>query len=240
MTEFLASRQQIYQSAGMADRRRKILQETRRLIRDQGANGFSIREICDRAEVSQKTIYNNFGSKEGLMAAAVFESLKGFHESGPFHFDGNSLEGRLERLIKVRNRNIEVRPYAVALMTIYNSTTLGLEVREAMRNASKLEMQQFAEHLERNNCLAPGVTAATYLENNMLAGYALLTEWALGSIKDDDVIDRSAEMFLVLLAASTKGSFADEARIWLEDVRTKRPGWRSLCSIATSSAAFSQ
>jgi hypothetical protein len=128
----------------------------------------------------------------------------------------------------------------VALMTIYNSTTLGLEVREAMRNASKLEMQQFAEHLERNNCLAPGVTAATYLENNMLAGYALLTEWALGSIKDDDVIDRSAEMFLVLLAASTKGSFADEARIWLEDVRTKRPGWRSLCSIATSSAAFSQ
>jgi len=240
VTEFLAARQQIYQSAGMADRRRKILQETRRLIRDQGANGFSIREICDRAEVSQKTIYNNFGSKEGVMAAAVFESLKGFHESGPFHFEGNSLEGRLERLIKVRNRNLEVRAYAIALITIYNSTTLGREVRDAMRDASKLEMQQFAEHLEAQDCFAPGVTATAYLENNVLAGYALLTEWALGAIKDDDVVDRSAEIFLVLLAASTKGKFAEEARIWLEDVRTKRPGWRSLRSIATSSPAFSE
>ena len=54
-------------SPAMFDRRRRILCAVRDLIRERGLDGFNIRELCRRAEVAQRTVYNAFGSKENTI-----------------------------------------------------------------------------------------------------------------------------------------------------------------------------
>lgn len=55
-----------------AARRSKILDAAETLIRETGGTEFSMRTLSDKAEVSQATPYNTFGTKEGLL----FELLK--------------------------------------------------------------------------------------------------------------------------------------------------------------------
>jgi AcrR family transcriptional regulator len=238
MTGDLVLRPQIYQSRSIIDRRRKILQETRNLIGEFGSDGFSIREICDRAGISQKTLYNNFGSKEGVIASAIYQSLVDFHVNQRFHFEGTTLRGRLERAIRIRHLNLHLRPYAVAIISIYNSLTAGREIREAMRKASTQGLEKFAVRMEAEGMLASGVTAHSYLENAVTISYALLTDWAFGSIEDKELIDRGAEGLLSILLASTQGSMAEDAAQWLEKVRSKDASWLTLREISTSEANF--
>lgn len=238
MTEYLTLRPQTYQSASMIDRRRKILHETRVLIRERGSDGFSIREICDRSGIAQKTLYNNFGSKEGVIASAIYEALVEFHDNQRFHFEGTTLRGRLERSIRVRNRNLQARPYAVAIISIYNSLSAGREIREAMRKASTHGLEKFALRMEAEDMLASGVTAHSYLENAITVSYALLTDWAFGLIEDEALVDRGAEGLLTVLLASTKGKMAEDAAQWLENLRAQDVSWRTLRDISTSEATF--
>ena len=46
----------VYSSPAIHARRRRILEETRKLIAERGLIGFSMDEICKRADVSKRTL----------------------------------------------------------------------------------------------------------------------------------------------------------------------------------------
>lgn len=57
--------------AGKAERRRKIIQAARDLIRETGNAGLSMRALAARAGVSLATPYNLFGSKRAIILAVL-------------------------------------------------------------------------------------------------------------------------------------------------------------------------
>jgi AcrR family transcriptional regulator len=57
--------------AGKAERRRRILQAAREMIRETGDAGLSMRALAERAGVSPATPYNLFGSRRAIVLAAV-------------------------------------------------------------------------------------------------------------------------------------------------------------------------
>jgi AcrR family transcriptional regulator len=57
--------------AGKAERKRRIVQAARELIRETGNAGLSMRALAERAGVSQATPYNLFGSKRAIVLAVV-------------------------------------------------------------------------------------------------------------------------------------------------------------------------
>src|SRR5260370_5670733 len=59
----------------MSQRRARILEAARRLIRQTGGTAFSMRVLADRAEVSLATPYNLFGSKAGVLYALLNASI---------------------------------------------------------------------------------------------------------------------------------------------------------------------
>jgi len=65
---------------GKTRRRRRILDAARTLIESGGEEGFSIKPVADAAELSVATIYNLFGSKEGLLVALLMESILSFEK----------------------------------------------------------------------------------------------------------------------------------------------------------------
>jgi AcrR family transcriptional regulator len=65
--------------AGKAERRQRIIQAARQLIRETGNAGLSMRALAARAGVSLATPYNLFGSKRAIVLA-VHQDVREFHQ----------------------------------------------------------------------------------------------------------------------------------------------------------------
>ena len=79
--EFLALSNMVNSSEAMFDRRRRILRVARKMIGSDGLENFNMRDLGKKADVSTRTIYNAFGSKETVIALAIytfFEKLESF------------------------------------------------------------------------------------------------------------------------------------------------------------------
>jgi AcrR family transcriptional regulator len=53
------------------ERRQRILDAVRGLVAERGWAGLTVRDLAQRCRVSVPTLYNQFGGKDGLLAAAV-------------------------------------------------------------------------------------------------------------------------------------------------------------------------
>ncbi|HKP78977.1 MAG TPA: TetR/AcrR family transcriptional regulator [Phenylobacterium sp.] len=226
----------VYRSDNIVERRRRILREARRMIAESGLPGFSVRVLATRAGIAQKTLYNAFGSKEGVIAVAIRQYMDDFNARTPMRFEPGTLEERLEKLIKVHSRNVQIRPYTTAIMAVYNSFTAHSSLRTTIRNVAERGLQPYADALHENDELALGVTPESFVQSSMTMTYAILTDWCMGEIEDDQLVDRITDAFLCGVVASTRRRAHDEARRWLEDLRGKRPSWVALRRLAEVSA----
>ena len=86
-----------YDSLAMGERRKRILHETRKLINEEGLEGFSMRKISMRAEVAPKTLYNAFGDRDRLIGLAIREMYDAVRENVKFRTSDKTLAGLLDR-----------------------------------------------------------------------------------------------------------------------------------------------
>jgi AcrR family transcriptional regulator len=233
--EFSGGRALVYHSDRMVERRRRILREVRNLISEAGFEGFSVRELCARAGIAQKTLYNAFGNKANVIALAIRQYMADFNDRTSPRFDPGTLEGRLERSIKVYWRGIQARSYTTAIMAVYNSPTAERAVREAIRDVSVISLKPFVESLEASGELAPGVSAERFTYLVTTGTYAVLSDWCLRDLPDDQLVDRVSEAFLLVVVGCTIGNTREEAQRWLEDLRAARPAWLAMCKAAEMS-----
>jgi AcrR family transcriptional regulator len=232
MDDFTGGKALVYKSDNIYERRRRILREARKMISESGLAGFSVRELATRAGIAQKTLYNAFGSKDNVIALAIRQYMGDFNDRVAFVFDNLTLEGRLERLIKIHSRNIQVRAYTTAIMAVYNSPSADRAVREAIRNLSEVSFRSYAEVLDVQGAYAEGMNAERLIYLATTQVYAVLSDWCLKDLPDDQLVDRICETFLVLLLGSTTGETQRQAQRWLEDLRGARPGWLALRKMA--------
>jgi len=232
MDEFTGGRALVYRSDNIVERRKRILREARKMIAETGLSGFSVRELANRAGIAQKTLYNAFGSKENVIALAIRQYMDEFNSRMTTRFERGTLEERLEKLIKVHSRNVQIRPYTTAIMAVYNSFTADPAIRRVIRHVSEEGLRPFAEALLAKKEFAPGVTLDGFIQLQTTNIYATLTDWCVGEIPDEELVDRIAETYLCGVVSSTKGKIRGEAQRWLEDLREKRPSWTALRKLA--------
>jgi AcrR family transcriptional regulator len=89
--------------AGKAERRARIIQAARELIRETGNAGLSMRVLAQRAGVSLATPYNLFGSKRAIVLALLAD-VREFHE----RFAQLRATDPLERLFQAVDLQIEI------------------------------------------------------------------------------------------------------------------------------------
>ena len=196
----------------MAERRRRILHETRKLINEEGLEGFSMRELSKRANVAPKTLYNAFGDRDRLIGLAIREMYDALRYNVKFKTSDKTLSGLLDRAIVLNRGNLKARNYAKAVATIYFAPGTHLELREILQEMAVGKTSEWLADLRTKGQLHDWVDIEHLTRHMANMEYALILDWATGRVKDSEYLFRFAEIVLFSALASTRGEVYETAR----------------------------
>jgi TetR/AcrR family transcriptional regulator, cholesterol catabolism regulator len=217
-----------YNSTQILERRERILREARLMIAEVGHDNFSIRELARRAGVAQKTLYNAFDSKDGIVSSAIVQfahelvATAGTDEANP------SLAGTLQRMVHINTRLLNIRAYMVALISIHNSPSVSADLRLTVRVLARTPNLRFGALLHERKMLAPHITPEIFAERLASFVFAGQTDWSAGYVSDSGMIPWVCEGYLMGFCGLTIGEAKDEGQKWLETVRANDPAWSSM------------
>ena len=207
--------QTTYDSPVMAERRRRILHETRKLINEEGLEGFSMREISKRANVAPKTLYNAFGDRHRLIGLAIREMYDALRDNVRFKTSDKTLSGLLDRAILVNRGNLKARNYAKAVASIYFSPGTNVELRGILQEMAVGKTSEWLTDVRSRGQLHDWVDIEHLTRHMANMEYGLILDWATGKVKDTDYLFRFAEIILFSALASTRGEAYETAHAML-------------------------
>jgi len=210
--EILALRNMINSSEAMFDRRRRILREARQIISEQGLQDLNMRELSRRAAVSTKTIYNAFGSKETVIALAIYTYFQQFISHMHFSQDSADFEGALSRQTTSTLRDVDIPNYMKALIALYFSTTLHPAIRAVLLDLATRSWIDWLNIVEDRRELEPGVVLRELLIDLSNLQYGRIQEWCSGLVDDDIFVRKSLSGILLLLMGATCGKTREQVQ----------------------------
>ena len=195
-----------YDSPVMADRRRRILDEAQAIIDELGVEGFTIRELSRRAGVAQRTLYNQFGSKEDILASAIHDHFAGLLTALPAPPAAADFEMHLERIDALVDRTVALKRYATAMVGVFFSPTVDRRLYDTLRWISGGGSAAWVPEALRTGVLTKlsaddEERLSTLLINT---GYANITDWAAGRISADEMKLRFKINFLTCIQPWTR------------------------------------
>jgi AcrR family transcriptional regulator len=208
-----------YFSPLILERRRRLLKEARHMIAEDGFENFSVRKLCVRAGVAQRTLYNAFHNKDRVIALAIREAFDDFHRYVKYKTDRNSLAGVLDRAISVNRRNLRVLNYTKAVVAIYFGPNTPRDVWESLRDMSLHRTREWVGSMKQNGELQPWVSEAHFADAMANIQYSTINDWCQGRMGDDEYLPRLAENMLLLIIGAARGAVQKEAERYLTDLR---------------------
>lgn len=198
--------QDSYSSPAMQARRQRILEETRTLIAEQGIDGFSMMELCRRADVAKQTLYYAFGNKNLLIASAIHDFFEKYERGIPYHSPSGTLDRMIERIVAIGRRNLGIRNYVGAIVAFYYSSSTGSELWNALHDIMILPQRPYVEALAQARQLQPWTDRQQLIDALDGQRLSVSNDWIHGRINDDDMIDRLVIGHLSYLLGSVRGT----------------------------------
>jgi TetR/AcrR family transcriptional regulator, cholesterol catabolism regulator len=207
----------IYASPRIFERRRRILEETHKLIASHGFENFRMRELCRRAEVASHTIYKAFGSKERLIALAIRHQFDAFATTFTLKYPRRSLLGALERVIVGHVTMLDMKEYVKAVTSVYFSLNVDDDLRMAAGYNVTLTVRPWALALERQGSLRPGVTADQLVDQILRLKFTVSQDWCRDAITDEQFLAGKTLAVLTVAAGLCRGSEYQQLSMYLDD-----------------------
>jgi AcrR family transcriptional regulator len=200
----------VYSSPAIHERRRRILDETRKMIAERGLSDFSMDEIGQRAGVAKRTLYNAFQTKERMIAIAIHEYFQRYLGHIPFTAPVGSLQRNVERMIFMIRRDLQIRNYISAIMSIYFSADANSDIWKTMHSMAVEPNLQWILPLKAKRQLQPWVEPERLADDIVRVTYATLNDWCRGRIPDDEIIAHVLLTCLTMAAGATRGAARKE------------------------------
>ena len=211
-------RPQTYSSPAILDRRRRILEETRQVIAEQGVSALSMNDIGQRAGVAKRTLYNAFQTRERMIAAAIQEYFDDYVGRISFASEPGTLNHNLERIVSVIQRNRKIPNYIRAIMALYFSPDADDDIWEAMHSLGMRHNREWIRNLADKKQLQPWIDVDSFVDDLVRFEYATINEWARQRIADDAIILRLIITYLTLVLGAVKGAARKEVETLLKDL----------------------
>jgi AcrR family transcriptional regulator len=205
-----SDRPQTYSSPAILARRARILEETRKVIAEQGIAGLSMNDIGVRAGVAKRTLYNAFQTRERMIAAAIQEYFDEYVGRIPYASKPGTLLHNLERMTSVLQRNRQIRNYIKAIMALYFSPDADSDIWQVMHSMATRPSMQWVRTLQTKKQLHPWIDVDTLVDDAVRFEYATINDWALGRIPDDEILVRLISSYLTLFLGATRGAARKE------------------------------
>ena len=198
-----------YDSAVMQGRRARILTEAQALLSEVGIEAFTINELSRRAEVAQRTLYRNLGSREDIIARAITAHYDGLLAGIP-PFKGRTLQDYLERARTMGSFVVGLRSYASAMVAVYFSPTVDRRIFDGLR---AIALRGYGNIFE--DAAEAGIFRKLNAGERLMvahrmpySSYGLVSDWAAGRLTDEQYMARVPVSFLL----STHPFLTDAAR----------------------------
>jgi AcrR family transcriptional regulator len=200
----------IYLSPAIIARRKRILDETRKMIAERGLAGFSMDDLCKRAGVAKRTLYNAYQTKERMIALAIREYFENYAVDIPFTAPPGSIKRNIDRIIFIYQRNRNPRNYARALASIYFSHEVDKDLLVTMHQMLVDANLEWIMAYKAKRQLQSWVDADALANDMVRMEYALLNDWCRGVIVDEEIIYHHLRACLTVAVGATRGAARKE------------------------------
>jgi AcrR family transcriptional regulator len=169
--------------AGKAERRQRIIQAARQLIRETGNAGLSMRALAARAGVSLATPYNLFGSKRAIVLA-VHQDVREFHQ----RFSVTRSADPVERIFAAVDMSVDFyvgdpQFYKTLWAAVFDTTDeVRTEILNPKRDAFWLALAQAAAEA---GAIAEGVDLDLLVHQLDYMFRSVILDWVVGEMPAD-------------------------------------------------------
>jgi AcrR family transcriptional regulator len=200
-----------YSSEQIIERRRRLLSEARAMIAEGGLQNFSIRKLCERADVAQRTFYNAYASKDRLIALAIREAYDEYQRFVSYRTDPTSIEGAIDRTLSTNRRNFKVRNYTKAIVSIYFSPGTSKDIWMTIQDMAQVGWRDWLEHLKSQGHLKGWADPARVASELANLQYSLINDWCLERISDEEYLPSIFTATLTFLIGATTEEISVQA-----------------------------
>lgn len=163
------------------ERREHILERARELIAAHGYDGITVRELAAHCRVSVPTLYNQFGSKDALLATAVGSHFSGLLAgSRTRQWRGH---GRLVGVIGIcADEMLRLEEYQRALLRAFMRTRKTARLQETLMEELAAELEVALAEMRERDHLASWVDLGVLGQQIKGASMAAAVAWAIGEL----------------------------------------------------------
>ncbi len=171
--------------AGKAERRGAIVRAARRLVRETGQTGFSMRALAEAAGVSIATPYNLFGSKQAIMFALLDADLEQYR-ARLTEMGGDALDVFFEAVRVARDFYADDPEfYRATLFAVYNDG--GKEFRSIFGPPRHAMWRGFVQEAVAAGFLEPDIDPKAFAVNLGHIFFSVILEWVAGELDLDEL-----------------------------------------------------
>lgn len=212
----------LYSSESILERRRRLLRETRHMLSEVGLEGFSVRKLCQRAEVAQRTFYNAFSSKDRLIALAIRDAYDEFQKFISYRTDAQTVAGIVDRTLSTNRRNFKIKHYTKAVATIYFAPTTPKDIWYAIQDMAVAGWRDWFTLLRSRGELNEWIDIEVFANQLANLQYSTINDWSCDRLSDEEYLRAMLHGTLTYALGAIKGAPRQEAENILKE--TDRSG----------------
>ncbi len=171
-----------YASPAQAERRKRILRETLKLLQEASPADISMAQIAELSDVSTKTLYNLFKSRNGLLLAAAAQTRADTQSSA----DVMSAPSGISRILELTRRTMDIFERSPEFMESAISVVVGISAEdEAEHHRVGMTQKWFHEALliaESEDQLLPGTDCMQLSQLLTASQWGVTLMWQKGLI----------------------------------------------------------
>ena len=203
-----------YASPAQAERRKRILRETLKLLASESPSDISMAQIAERSDVSTKTLYNLFKSRNGLLLAAAAQTRADTQSSA----NVMAAPAGISRILELTRRTMDTFERSPEFMESAMSVVVGISAEEeAEHHRVGITQQWFYEALliaESEDQLLPGTDCLQLSQLLSASQWGVTLLWQKGLISTD-TLQRQA---IIKHCLDLMPFCRMETRKWLDDL----------------------
>jgi AcrR family transcriptional regulator len=193
------------------ERRRRILDAVRDAIVRGGIDGVRVRALAQDCGVAVATLYNQFGSRDGLIAAALEQDFRGRYEPlSRKTRDWPASEKFSRRVVQAARDIYRMREYTGAVLSFYFRPGVEPLLRAAVHDFIAADFRGIVDSIARAGDLQDWVDRDTFANDIVPQMYAITVMWLQGHVAERDLQPRLLQVGAIAFAGISKGATRDE------------------------------
>ena len=192
-------KRQIYKSDRQLERQTNILHMARRLAGRVGYDGLTMRELADLAEVSSKTLYNLFNSKDDLLVAALEDLIGIIRRSVKDHTHLNGFDYILA-IRRTGSESMARSPgFANVIVSLFFRARPHDRIVESLVGGPRNEIVRNIEYERSRGQMHHPVDPRTLALHLLAQSWTTLLAWDKGLLSLDEIVPSEQLSYITTL-----------------------------------------